>query len=363
MDVTVQGQGEVTFAEIVERLARGDLPAGVAGCAYRLPGDEVPVANPPRPMTDMNILPAANYDLIDVEPYFARKGRRQLDYISSVGCYYRCAFCADPFVYRRRWSALEPPRVGEELEHLWRRHRFEEVAFQDETFFTHRKRVVAIAEEFLRRGLPFTWTATMRADQGYRLSDEIFALCVRAGLRRVMIGVESGSQQMLNWMTKDITLDQVMDCAEKCARHDLGAIFPFIVGFPGESDEDVEATLELIKRLRSMSPKFETPIFYYKPYPGSRITDQVVQQGYRLPQSLEEWARFDFIGSSGPWVSREKYERIERFKFYNRFAWGPETWWRRPIQMLARWRCRRNFYRLPVEKLIVDRLKPLPKLS
>ncbi len=363
VDVTVQGQGEVTFAAVVERLAEGELPAGVAGCAYRPPGREAPVANPPRPMTDMNTLPAANYGLIAVDSYFARKGRRQLDYISSVGCYYRCAFCADPFVYRRRWSAIEPARVGDELEHLWRRHRFEEVAFQDETFFTHRKRVVAIAEEFLRRGLTFTWTATMRADQGHRLSDEIFALCVRAGLRRVMIGVESGSQQMLDWMTKDITLEQVMACAEKCARHGIGAIFPFIVGFPGEPDEAVEATLELIKRLRAMSPDFETPIFYYKPYPGSRITDEVVRRGYRLPQSLEEWARFDFIGSSGPWVSREKYEQIERFKFYNRFAWGPETWWRRPLQVLARWRCRRNFYHLPVEKVIVERLKPLPKLS
>lgn len=102
------------------------------------------------------------------------------------------------------------------------------MAFQDETFFTHRKRVVAIAEEFLRRGLRFTWTATMRADQGARLSDEVFALCARSGLRQVIIGVESGSQEMLNWMTKDITLEQVLDCAEKRVRHNLAAIFPFI---------------------------------------------------------------------------------------------------------------------------------------
>ena len=54
---------------------------------------------------------------------------------------------------------------------------------------------------------------------------------------------------------------------------------------------------------------------------------------------------------------------VERFKFYNRFAWGPETLLRRPLQQLARWRCARNFYAFPVEKAIVERLKPLPKLS
>lgn len=88
-----------------------------------------------------------------------------------------------------------------------------------------------------------------------------------------------------------------------------------------------------------------------------------MRNGYQLPQTLEEWAAFDFIGSSGPWVSRKTYERIERFKFYNRFAWGPERWWRRPLQVIARWRCRRDFYRAPVEKVVVERLKPLPKLS
>ena len=388
IDITVQGQGELTFAEIVERLAAGASLEGVAGCAYTVNREQcsvnsrrressVPAANchlptgnwngghlnPPRPLTDMNALPPADYALIPVERYFRRKKRRQLDYVSSTGCHFRCAFCADPFVYKRRWVALEPARVGEEIEHLWRRYRFDDLAFQDETFFTHKQRVVAIAEAFLRRGLPFTWTATMRADQGYRLPDEVFALCVRSGLRQVMIGVESGSQEMLNWMTKDITLEQVLDCAEKCVRHGLAAIFPFIVGFPGESDESVQATLDMVKRLRAMSPKFETPIFYYKPYPGSRITEEVVRNGYRLPQTLEEWAEFDFIGSSGPWVSREKHEWIERFKFYNRFAWGPERWWRRPLQVIARWRCRRDFYRAPVEKVVVERLKPLPKLS
>jgi anaerobic magnesium-protoporphyrin IX monomethyl ester cyclase len=361
VDITVQAQGEETFRELVDCLASGEEYTNLRGISVRVDGK--PVRNPPRPLVDMNELPEYDYRLLPVERYFQLKGQRQLDYISSTGCFFRCAFCADPFVYNRRWVAFSPERMGDEIERLWHEYRFTELAFQDETFFTYPKRVAAIAEEFLSRSLRFDWTATMRADQAHRLTDDLFELCVRSGMRRVMIGVESGSQEMLDWLTKDITIEQVVEAAEKCVRYDVGAIFPFIVGFPGESDESVRASLAMIKRLRAMSPRFETPVFYFKPYPGSRITADVVNNGFMLPTTLEAWADFDFIGSSGPWVTPEKQQLIERFKFYNRFAWGPETWPRRALQAVARWRCQRDMYRFPIEKALVERLRPLPELS
>jgi len=361
IDVTVQGQGEATFGELVEHLALGKNMEGLQGITFR--SENQIRQNPSRPLIDMNDLPVYNYDLIDVERYFKLKGKRQLDYISSTGCYFRCSFCADPFVFKRKWVALEPKRIGDEIEYLWNKYQFSDLAFQDETFFTNKNRIIAMAEEFLRRQLKFTWTGTMRADQGIRLSGEVMALCVRSGLRQVMIGVESGSQEMLDWMKKDITVDQVLDSAEKCMRHGISVTFPFIVGFPNETDASVQATLDLIKKLRTMSPYFQTPIFYFKPYPGSTITDEVVRNGYQLPETIEEWAEFDIIGSSGPWVTSEKYQLIERFKFYNRFAGGPENGLRRLLQKISRLRCSNDFYSFPIEKLIVEKLKPLPKLS
>ncbi len=361
VDVTVQGQGEVTFAEVVRRLVAGEDLDGLCGIAFRS-GSRV-VVNPPRPLMPMDDLPAIDYELLPVERYFQLKDRRQIDYVSSVGCHFRCAFCADPFVYARKWTALSPARMGNEIAALWEQHRFSELAFQDETFFTHRERCAEIADELLRRGLTFDWTATLRADQGVRLGDEGLALCVRSGLRRVLVGVESGSQQMLDWMQKDVTIEQVLETADLCVRHHIAAIFPFIVGFPGESDESVGETIALIKLLRAMSPRFETPIFYFKPYPGSRITEELVRQGYELPATLDEWAQFDFIGSAAPWVSSEKYRLLERFKFYNRFAGGPETLRRWPLQAVSRWRCRRDYYGLPLEQLLVERLYPSPRLS
>lgn len=362
VDVTVQGQGEATFAEIVQRLDAGELLDGCAGCVVRSASGEV-VQNPPRPLADVNGFRRHDYGLLDVESYFRLKGKRQLDYISSQGCAFRCAFCADPFVYDRKWVGLEPPRIGDELERLWHRYRFDDVSFQDETYFTYAKRVDAVTDELLRRELPFTWAATLRADQCARLSEEIFARCRASGLRRVLVGVESGSQETLDRIRKDITLEQVVFTAERCRAFGVAVIFPFIVGFPGESEESVEATLEMAKRLRAMSPDFETPIFYFKPYPGSAITDEAIRGGFSLPCSLEEWADFDFIGSAGPWVSPELYRKVERFKFYQQVGWSRPAFWRRPIQGLARWRCRHDFYGLPVEKVVSGWLRPQPALS
>jgi anaerobic magnesium-protoporphyrin IX monomethyl ester cyclase len=359
IDITVAGQGEATFAELVERLAQGGDPACIAGLAYR--GPTGVVVSPPRALAAMDNYPPPNFDLIPVERYFSLKGRRQFDYIASIGCNYRCAFCADPFVYGRNWKGMSPRALGEDIEKLWRRYAFTDLNFQDETYFTHQHRVAAICEEFLRRGLKFTWAGTLRADQGVRLSEETWRLCVDSGLRRVLVGVETGSPEMMKRILKDTTVDAVLETAAKCRRHGIHIIFSFIVGFPGETRDQLEDTLALIKTLRAMSPHFETPIFYYKPYPGSALADNVQDQ---VPRTLDEWANFDYVqGAAGNWVSPEVYRRVERFKFYNSMAWGPETRARRPLQRIARWRARNDCYAFPVEKFLVETLRPAERLS
>ncbi|RPJ53817.1 MAG: radical SAM protein [Acidobacteria bacterium] len=333
---TVQGQGEETFAEVLDRLP--DLDE-VRGCCFRRDGTVT--RNAARPLSDLDAFPAANYGLIPVETYFAHKKRRQLDYISSQGCHFRCGFCADPFVYGRSWVGLPPERVGSEIEHLHRTYGVEDLNFQDETFFTRSRRVEAIAEEFLRRGRRFTWAATMRADQGVRLSEDAFRICKLSGLRRVMIGVESGSDDMLKWMKKDITLEQIFIVAERCRTHGIAAIFPFIVGFPDETDEAVTETLKVAAKLRSMSPDFQIEIFFYLPYPGSQIAQEMEQKGIPLPKSLADWSSFDYVSSHGHWVDLSKLRRVRAFKRYQRYAWSRPAPWRWPFQQLARWKCRR----------------------
>jgi anaerobic magnesium-protoporphyrin IX monomethyl ester cyclase len=346
VDIVVSGQGEDAFRDIVDRLIDGESVA----------------ESHARALQDLNTFPAHDYSLIAVEKYFALKGARQIDYISSQGCRFRCAFCADPAVFARGWTGLAPDRVAAEIASLHQKYAISDLAFQDETFFTNASRVDAIAEQFLRRNLPITWTATLRADQACRLGDDLFAKTVRSGLRRVMVGVESGSQEMLDRLQKDMKIDQVRATAEMCTRHRVGAIFNFIVGFPGETEHSMQATLALAKALRRSNADFETPIFYYRPYPGNPMAQLSAERGYVFPQGLEQWADFDYVGGRGPWITSDQWKNIERFKFYTRHAWRPGVW-RWPLRAASQWRCDHDWYDLPLEKLIVDFMRPPQQVS
>ena len=351
VDIVVSGQGEDTFRKIVDRLIAGERVAGtyVAGSQAAA-------------LKDLNAFPAHDYSLIPVERFFALKGSRQIDYISSQGCRFRCAFCADPAVFNRGWTGLAPERIADEIAFLDQRYSVDDVAFQDETFFTHAQRVNALADEFLKRNLSITWTATLRADQACRLGDELFAKAVRSGLRRVMVGVESGSQEMLDRLQKDMKLEQVRATADMCTRHGVGAIFNFIVGFPGESEPSMQATLALAKELRRSNPDFETPIFYYRPYPGNPMAELSAERGYVFPRGLEQWADFDYVAGRGPWITPRQWQQVERFKFYTRHAWKPGAG-RWPLRATSQWRCNHDWYNLPVEKLIVDFVRPPQQVS
>jgi anaerobic magnesium-protoporphyrin IX monomethyl ester cyclase len=342
IDAVVVGQGEGAFAGLIDRYATGERDCGIVRGAT----------------VDINDLPPHDYSLIDVEQHFVRKGERQLDYITSQGCRFRCTFCADPTVYGRSWFGLEPMRVGAELQRLWNRHQYTDVGFQDETFFTNADRVAGIAEEILRRDLEFTWMATMRADQGARLDERVLMACRHSGLRRVMIGLESGSQAMLDWMKKDVKLEQVFVSAEKCRRHGVAVLFNLIVGFPDEPPDSIAATLNVAKTLRAMGPDFQVALFYYRPYPGTPITDDLARRGHRLPRSLREWAAMESDGAPSPWVDSEKRALIDRFRFYQRIGWAEPSPWRRPIQAIARWRCQRDMYAFPIEKAIAELMRP-----
>ena len=315
-------------------------------------------------MIPLDVFQPHNYDLIDVESYYALKGKRQLDYISSQGCNFRCAFCSDPFVYGRKWVGIEPVAMVERLSELWERYRFDDVNFQDETFFTKRERIRTIAQDLVASGSRFTWAATMRADQGVRLSDDIWKLCKQSGLRRLLVGVESGDDEMLKRIKKDITIDKIFNTAERMHKLGIAGIFPFIVGFPNESEASVDATIACARRLRAMSENFETPIFYFKPYPGSEIVTQAVADGFELPESLADWSQFDFVaGLPGPWVSPEKYKLIERFKFFLDLAstrGGRRRSW---LQRIAEVRCERKDFRWPIEMRVMQWLRPEEKLS
>ena len=113
-----------------------------------------------------------------------------------------------------------------------------------------------------------------------------------------------------------------------------------------------------------MSENFSVSIYYYKPYPGNKIADELLAKNYRFPKGLEEWSNFDYVDSGkSDWLTDEQIKIIEHFKFYQQLAWSKKTPQKFLFQKIAQWRCEKDLYAFPLEQNIIRFLKPAPKIS
>ncbi len=210
-----------------------------------------------------------------------------------------------------------------------------------------------------------TWAATMRADQGMRLPPEVWKRCKQSGLRRLLVGVESGSNEVLKRIRKDIKIEQVFETAEKM--RESGHRRPFSVHrrLPGRERRDVEASLDCAKTLRSMSPRLPDADLLLQALSGQRAGHRGGRARLSAAGDARGLVEFDYVaGEPGPWVSAEKFELIERFKFFHELAWKHGVARRRRCCSGSRAiAATADDYRWPVEMLFTRWLVPAQKLS
>ena len=354
VDVVVMAQGEATFRELLAALDHRESWKGIAGLCLNVDGKPRRTAG--RPMVKMDDLPPARYELLDIESYFRHKGRRQLDYSSSRGCPYKCTFCADPMVYNSKWTGIAPDRIVGELVALHEKHRFDEVFFLDDDLFASLKRIQALVEAFITARIGFLWKGTARADELCRLPESFFPKLKAAGCVKINIGAESGSQKVLDRIKKDYQVDEIITAARRAAAVGIGISYSFITGFPGESEDDFRATLEVIKAIRQLAPNIEAAVYCYSPYPGTELVQELEKQGLRLPDRLEDWEQFNIEGA---WLPRDNprfVSRVQSLNFYLRHGYSEHTKSapRTLLQRLSRLRCDHDWYGFPVERYLAQ---------
>jgi anaerobic magnesium-protoporphyrin IX monomethyl ester cyclase len=237
-----------------------------------------------------------------------------------------------------------------------RKYRVEDIAFQDENFFANQQRVLDFCSGIREHGMTFSWSATSRADQIATLDDDLLSHISAANLRKVIIGAESGSQEMLNLMKKDTLAEEAVLSAEKLHKHHIGASFNFIVGFPEETFSETQKTLSVVKEIKRISNSFEFNIFFFTPYPGTDLFFYMKNKGYTLPKTLAEWSDIDFILYSGYWIRKKERDYVERFKFYTKLATESmqKEVWAKPLRWIANMRTQHDYYSFPIEKSMTN---------
>jgi anaerobic magnesium-protoporphyrin IX monomethyl ester cyclase len=368
VDVVVRGQGELTFLELVERLARGDDFRNVAGLSSKHMGLQQHA--PERRMALLDDLPAPAFHLADFDAYERVSGIRKLPYATSVGCPYACNYCTDMVFYKRRFNALQADRVVREVTDLVDRYRIEEVAMLDSNLPVDWRRALEIAQGFLRSGLKFRWTFQASTDFLCRMSDAEVELLGRSGVTHMGFGTESTSADVLKLMNKrHQRVNEMYETARKASLVGIHVTFNLIFGYPGETHADRVETLQTMSEIArqfwnvSFSPNIFTP------YPGIPIWPQLRQMGVREPQSLREWMEMPLGKSMLPWLQGEELQRLKRmlafFLVNNQIRKATKSrpffreGLRRALGMPIRWRIRTNRFSFPWELWVargVDRI-------
>lgn len=273
IDVVVRGEGEITTPEMLETYGRKEGFHDVLGISFRDEGGKI-VENAERPLVkDLDTIAIPAYHLFSLNKYNAKlegeyQSSNSIGVLSSRGCPYNCTFCANNTLWHRRFRTRNPEKFVDEIEVLYDKHGYRSFDIWDDTMTIVKTHVKGICEEILRRKLNIKWYARSRVDS---VDKEILNLMKESGCVSIGFGVESGSPRILKSIEKGITLPLIRSTIKTSA--DLGIYTKafFILSLPGEEQEDVAASLNLIRELRSYGKNVMAGASIAKIYPGTEM--------------------------------------------------------------------------------------------
>ncbi|MDD5223067.1 MAG: radical SAM protein [bacterium] len=319
-DFLVQGEGEETLAGLVQACQDGQPLAGIRGIAYRENGDVR--VNPLRPfLIDLDSLTFPAFDLFPLDIYrsFHRLSSKSINLPSSTqrGCPYSCLFC-----YRQLGSAVRAQSAGKVIEQLrYSIGRFQpgQIVFFDENFTFDRERTFAILAGIQKEGLSVRtqFLCETRVDLVDR---ELLQNLRRSGFSLISYGIESGNQETLNQIGKNIKLDRARAAIRETREAGIKTQANFIIGYPYETRSQVSAT---IRFALDVDPDF--CIFtIMTPFPGTRVREMAErgEGGARLLS--RKWSHYgkhmgmSYETSALPRTYLERLQTWAYIKFYLR---------------------------------------------
>ncbi len=288
VDFVVREEGEITMAALVKTFQHSAPDwHTIQGLSFRK-ADRI-VHNPPRALIeDISALP---YPARDRLLYTERLPKQMYDMmngelVTSRGCPYNCTFCANQSVWGARKIRLRNAHdVVAEIVSQKETYHTQTFIFWDDLFTSNRARTIEICQLLLEKQLHVSWVCLIRVDT---IDLALLTLMKRAGCIEVQVGVESGSDRILKKMQKGITVRQIREAATLINQVGLSWRAFMLLGIPGETKEEMDASMRLIFELKPTV--IELSVF--APYPGSPLYHELQEQG-RLNQ--QEWLHADYL--------------------------------------------------------------------
>lgn len=334
-DLGVLGDGELTLDAIIARLSAGAALTELPGTTWR-DGEEIRVDHAVPWCTDIDALPMPALELLPADQYSSVVMRQPyVALLASRGCPYRCAFCSQIYT-GDAFRSHSPARVLDEMVRAEEDFGAKEIVLFDETFGARRRDALEICAQIQARGLSFRWNARTRIDL---LDRELLQAMRDAGCYMLHLGIESGTQRILDAMRKKITLEQV----ERVVRDakDLGYMLHgyFMLGYPGETVAEMRQTMAFSRALPLDWASYTITI----PNPRTPLQERAEEEGLIDPSFWQRYVAGETDGTI-PYVAGRDHgdETLEALKreAYLRFYLRPGTLWRgtRYLRRTGGWR-------------------------
>ena len=287
VDAVARFEYDFTLKDIAEALEDGNGFKGITGISYKENGKIV--HNPNREFTtseDLDNMPFVSKVYkkhLNIKDYFLSQSLYpEVQIFAGRGCPHKCTFCSWPVTLMgRKYRARSAENIADEFEYVQEElPEVKEIFIEDDTFTINKKLVREVCEEIKRRKIDVTWSYNARADMDYETMKEM----KEAGCRLLIVGYESGSDEILKNIKKGVTIEQMKAFTKDAKKARLMIHGDFIVGLPGETKETVNETLKFIKDLRPniLQVAVATPI------PGTEFYEWAKKKGFLLVENLED---------------------------------------------------------------------------
>jgi len=299
LDIAVVGEGEQICLEIVEGMEQSQADDFLLNIALNIKGivykkNKNIYVNPARelindintfPLPARHLLPSLHTYKVSAAQY---KRLPSTGMLTARGCPFKCTFCVCS-VSRQKVRNHSIEYVMAEVDELIYRYGIRDIAFIDDVFAIDKNRTYKICNELAKRKDKITWSSNVRIGL---IDKEILKYMKDSGCWMVLVGVESGNQEILNRIKKQIKLEQAEQLSSWCK--ELGLMFHpnFILGHPGETVDTINQTIKFARKLHSHFPLFTI----MTPYPGTELWNTAEQYGTINKENFSDFS----LGSNKP---------------------------------------------------------------
>ena len=296
VDLMVSGEGDLTITELIDALEQGRDIENIAGIAYKKNGSYIRTADRPV-IRDLDKFDQ-EYDLINLERYFnfqssmdffpVFRNKRFLPLVTSRGCPFKCTYCHD--IFDKSIQYRSPKAVVDEIEYLINKYGVREFHIVDDVFNVNMKRAKIVLDAINKRNLNIhiSFPNGLRADF---FDDELIDKMQRAGVYRMALGIESGSQRIQDMIQKDLDINIIYGVVEKLTRARMSVHGFFMLGFPSETRKEMEATIDFACDLGLTTANFSLVI----PNPGTDLRQTFIES---RESNFEDFSEYTFDAAS-----------------------------------------------------------------